>query len=72
MKGIYEGPWDKPWGFLDVGRADSQSKDPGLVEPGEASRWQEAGASRLVQEPLGCLDAARLDFLPSTFNKVHP
>lgn len=31
-----EGPWGKPWGFLDLGRADSGSRGPRLVEPGEA------------------------------------
>jgi hypothetical protein len=66
--------------WTSVGRADSGSRGPGLVEPGEASRWQEAGTSRLVQEATGVarclfpswLPAPRSDFLPSSFNRVHP
>lgn len=49
MRSTCQGPWVKPWSFLDVGRADSTG--PGLVEPGSqniASGWQEAGTGSLV------------------------
>lgn len=62
LRCMHEGPWNKPWGFLDVGRADSGSPQAlgGLVEPGEARtlsvdvrKWPGADECR---KPPGCLD----------------
>lgn len=50
MSSIYQEPWDKPWGFLEEGRANSGYKGlrPDGARGGEnmASELQEAGTCR--------------------------